>query len=315
MNAGLATDSAVGDFDAGFDGAEVKIDQRLHDAVSVFAAHGAERVPGRAARRGSDVSTSAPRSSMRRAPRSPARCKIDPQRIHFVAPYVGGGFGSKLGIHCRDDSGGARRARAERPVKVAMTRQQIFQLIGVRPTSSQRVRLGAERDGRLVAIGHDATMHTSPLGSLSNRRAVTRAALYAAPNRLTRHRLVPLDLPRGEDVRAPGEAPGLLALESAMDELAHALDMDPVELRIRNEPARPSRDRCAVQRAPSGRVHARRSTALRLGPPSGDARRACARADGWSAMAWPPQSACTSSCRPRRAFGWAPTASPSSCPT
>src|SRR5262249_34209762 len=108
---------------------------------------------------------------------------------------------------------------------------------GVRPTSSQRVRLGAERDGRLVAIAHDATMHTNPQEEFVETSALATRSFYAAPHRLTRHRLVPLDMLRGEDVRAPGEAPGLLALESAMDELAHALNMDPIELRIRNEPA------------------------------------------------------------------------------
>ena len=117
-----------------------------------------------------------------------------------------------------------------------MTRQQIFHLVGVRPTSSQRVRLGAGRDGRLVAIAHEVNMYTSPHEEYAEQTAATARGLYAAPNRLTRHRLTPLDLPRGEDVRAPGEAPGLLAVESAMDELAHALGMDPVELRIRNEP-------------------------------------------------------------------------------
>ena len=80
-------------------------------------------------------------------------------------------------------------------------------------------------------------MYSSPHSEYAEQTAATTRGLYAAPNRLTRHRLTPLDLPRGEDVRAPGEAPGLLAVESAMDELADALGMDPIELRIRNEPA------------------------------------------------------------------------------
>src|SRR5881397_188295 len=79
-------------------------------------------------------------------------------------------------------------------------------------------------------------MHTSPRAEYAEQTAATTRSLYAGPNGLTRHRLTPLDLPRGGDVRAPGEAPGLLAVESAMDELAHALGMDPIELRIRNEP-------------------------------------------------------------------------------
>ena len=109
-----------------------------------------------------------------------------------------------------------------------MTRQQIFHLVGLRPMTSQRVRLGAARDGRLVGARprrHHA--HESRSRSTPSRRATAARPLYAAPNRLTRHRLTQLDLPRGEDVRAPGEAPGLLAVESAMDELADALGMDP----------------------------------------------------------------------------------------
>jgi xanthine dehydrogenase YagR molybdenum-binding subunit len=139
------------------------------------------------------------------------------------------------------------------PVKIAMTRQQIFHLVGVRPTTRQRVRLGAGRDGRLIAVGHDVTMHTSPISEYAEQSATAARDLYTAPHRLTRHRLVPLDLPRGEDVRAPGEAPGLLAFESAVDELAHALGMDPIELRILNEPqvhpesGRPFSDRRLIE--------------------------------------------------------------------
>jgi len=117
----------------------------------------------------------------------------------------------------------------------------------------QPVRLGAGQDGRLVALGHDVTMYTSPISEYAEQSATAARDLYAAPNRLTRHRLVALDLPRGEDVRAPGEAPGLLGFESAVDELAHALGMDPIELRVLNEPkmhpetGRPFSDRRLVE--------------------------------------------------------------------
>lgn len=163
--------------------------------------------------------------------------RMDPARIHVIAPYVGGGFGSKLRVHAETILAAFAARALRRPVKVALTRQQTFQLTGVRPTSSQRIRLGAERDGRLVAIAHEATMATNRHSEYIEPTAATTRSLYAAPNRLTSHRLAPLDVLRGEDVRAPGEAPGLLVVESAMDELAHALGMDPVELRIRNEPA------------------------------------------------------------------------------
>src|SRR5947207_7772238 len=165
-----------------------------------------------------------------------ATLQIDPQRIQLVPPFVGGWFGSKLGIHAETFLAAFAARALKTPVKIAMTRQQIFHLLGVRPTTRQRVRLGAGRDGRLIALGHDVTMHTSPLSEYAEQSAASARGLYDAPNRLTRHRLTTLDVPRGEDVRAPGEAPGLHAFESAMDELAVALDMDPIELRIRNEP-------------------------------------------------------------------------------
>jgi xanthine dehydrogenase YagR molybdenum-binding subunit len=95
------------------------------------------------------------------------------------------------------------RTELKQPVKVVMTRQQIFQLLGLRPATSQRVRLGATRDGRMVALGHDVTMHTSPLAEFAEQTATSARPMYAAPNRVTRHRLTELDLPRGEDVRAP----------------------------------------------------------------------------------------------------------------
>jgi xanthine dehydrogenase YagR molybdenum-binding subunit len=129
----------------------------------------------------------------------------------------------------------AARALNE-PVKIVMARQQVFQLVGLRPISSHRVRLGATRDGQLVALGQDVTMSTNPDIEYAEQSALAARDLYAAPNRLTRHRLVTMNVPRGEDVRAPGDAPGLFTFESAMDELAHSLDMDPIELRVRNEP-------------------------------------------------------------------------------
>jgi xanthine dehydrogenase YagR molybdenum-binding subunit len=166
---------------------------------------------------------------------------------------VGGGFGSKLGIHSETILAAIAARALNQPVKIVMTRQQIFHLVGVRPATRQRVRLGAGPDGRLVAVGHDVTMHTSPISEYAEQSATAARDLYAAPNRLTRHRLVSLDLPRGEDVRSPGEAPGLLGFESAVDELAHALGMDPIELRVLNEPkvhpetGRPFSDRRLVE--------------------------------------------------------------------
>jgi xanthine dehydrogenase YagR molybdenum-binding subunit len=235
VNAGLATDSAVGNFDAAFAGAEVKIDQ-IYTTPYQFSQpmepHACMVVP-----QGEDLTVYVSAQMLAEARSAIASSlRTDPKRIHLVTPYVGGGFGSKLGIH-NETILAAFAARAlNQPVKIAITRQQIFHLVSVRPATSQRVRLGAGRDGRLVALGHDVTMHTSPLVEYAEQTATSARGLYAASNRLTRHRLVSLDLPRGEDVRSPGEAPGLHAFESAMDELAYALGMDPIELRILNEP-------------------------------------------------------------------------------
>ena len=232
---GIPTDSAVGNFDAGYNTAAVKIDQQYHTPYCFsqpMEPNACLAVP-----RGEDlvlyVSTQivdAARSSVANT------LKIDPQRIQIVSPYVGGGFGSKLSVHSETILAAIAARHLNRPVKVGLTRRQTFDDVGARPTSIQRIRLGAGRDGRLVAIAHDATMHTNPQEEFVETSALVTRSFYAAPHRLTRHRLVPLDMLRGEDVRAPGEASGLLALEFAMDELAHAINMDPIELRIRNEP-------------------------------------------------------------------------------
>ncbi|MFG2578973.1 xanthine dehydrogenase family protein molybdopterin-binding subunit [Streptomyces malaysiensis] len=242
VNAGLPTDTAVGDFDAGFAGAEVKVDQQYTTPYEFSLP--IEPNACMAEPRGEDLViyvscqiTDAARDSVA------STLRMAPERVHILAPFVGGGFGSKLGIHSETILAAFAARTLRRPVKVAMTRQQVFQLVGMRPTSSQRVRLGAGRDGRLSAIAHDVTMHTNPDIEYAEQTAATTRSLYAAPHRLTSHRLTALDLPRGTDVRAPGEAPGMLTVESAMDELADALRMDPVELRIRNEPTvDPERD-------------------------------------------------------------------------
>jgi xanthine dehydrogenase YagR molybdenum-binding subunit len=231
----IPTGTAVGDLDAGFDSAPVRIDVRYttpYELSQPMEPHACLVVPD-----GEDLIVHVSTQIVDAARASIAgTLQIDPERIHIITPYVGGGFGSKLRIHAETILAVFAARALRRPVKVALTRQQIFHLTGVRPTSSQRVRLGAQRDGRLVAIAHEVTMHTSRHSEYIEPTAAATRSLYAAPHRLTSHRLTPLDLPRGEDVRAPGEAPGLLVVESAMDELADALRMDPVELRIRNEP-------------------------------------------------------------------------------
>jgi xanthine dehydrogenase YagR molybdenum-binding subunit len=161
---------------------------------------------------------------------------IDPGQVHVQSPFVGGAFGSKVAAHAEVILASLATRQLQTPVKVAMTRQQVFQLVGNRAATRQRVRLGARSDGALVAIAHEADVAASPLLNYPEHAAVATRTMYAAPNRLTRHRVVQLDIEPPDDLRAPGESTGQLAPESAMDELAHALGVDPVELRIRNEP-------------------------------------------------------------------------------
>jgi xanthine dehydrogenase YagR molybdenum-binding subunit len=124
--------------------------------------------------------------------------------------------------------------RAGRPVKLELTRPQMFTLVGRRQDSMQHVRLGAGRDGRLTAIMHDSVAQTSPFGEYADANGAAARTLYACPNVATSHRLVRVNAPQPKPMRGPGEGTGSFALESAMDELAEALDLDPVELRLRN---------------------------------------------------------------------------------
>lgn len=155
--------------------------------------------------------------------------------IVISAPFVGGGFGSKLAVHADLMGAAVASKMTASPVKVVLTRRQMFGLTGVRPWQRQRVRLGARPDGHLVAIGHEALIYSNRNDPFVEQTATVTRSLYGAPNRLTRHLATHLDLPNGEAVRAPGEMTGLLAVEVAMDELAERLDIDPVELRLRND--------------------------------------------------------------------------------
>lgn len=161
---------------------------------------------------------------------------IDRDDVHLMTRYIGGGFGGK-GQTYDDLTLAALAARAlGRPVKTAFTRQQMMHGTIHRPATLQRVRLGADRDGRLNAFSLMTWTHCHREGAFTEHASNFARALYAAPHRLTGHRLVKLDLPGAGPMRAPGEASGTLSLECAMDELAEAIGLDPVELRIRNEP-------------------------------------------------------------------------------
>jgi len=159
------------------------------------------------------------------------------ERVRVISPHVGGGFGSKGTTRPHAILAAVAARAVGRPVKVALTRQQMFTLAGHRTPTIQRVELGAAADGRLTAVAHDVTEHTAVRTEFAEQTAACTRVMYGTPAMRTTHRLARLNVPAPSWMRAPGEAPGMYALESAMDELAVALGLDPVELRIVNDPA------------------------------------------------------------------------------
>jgi xanthine dehydrogenase YagR molybdenum-binding subunit len=168
---------------------------------------------------------------------------IEVDRIRMVSPYIGGGFGGK-GTILSDAVLAALAARkAGRPVKVALSRPLMFNNTTHRPATLQRIRIGATQAGKITAIGHESWSGNLPGGSAEQAVLGTRL-LYAGANRMTSMHLARLDLPEGNAMRAPGEAPGMMALEVAMDEMAEKLGLDPVAFRAMNDtqvdPEKPS---------------------------------------------------------------------------
>lgn len=227
-------DSAIGDFEKAFADAPVKIDvsyttpyqhqmpMEPHATMAVW--DGPQLTVHTAAQL-----TTSPQEGLART------FNMRKEDVRIITRYIGGGFGNKLPYYV-DATLAAMGARVlKRPVKVGLTRPQLFYLTSHRTASEQHLRLGADRDGRLTAYGQDALVQTASFDNYVEPVMLAARTLYAAPNRLTRHRLAKLDAPRSDSMRAPGDAIGLMALECAMDELAERLDLDPVELRLRND--------------------------------------------------------------------------------
>jgi xanthine dehydrogenase YagR molybdenum-binding subunit len=237
LNAGITTDTQLGNFEEAFAAAPVRIDATYTTAAEH---HNPMEPHATLALWSGDQLTlyTSTQTAVSIRDAVAATLRIPAERVRVVSRYVGGGFGSKLIAHA-DAVLAALAARVvNRPVKVAMTRQQMFGNAGHRPQMIQQIRLGAQPDGRLTASGHEVWSETARHEEFAEQTAAFGRSLYAAPNRLTRHRLVRMDVPAGEWMRAPGEAPGMLTFECAMDELAERLNLDPIELRIRNEPER-----------------------------------------------------------------------------
>ena len=165
-------------------------------------------------------------------------------KVRLISPYIGGGFGGKLFVRADAVMAALGARAAKRPVKVALQRPLIANNTTHRPATQQRIRIGAMKDGTITAIAHESGSGDLPDGGPETAVQQTKL-LYAGPNRMTAMRLAVLDLPEGNAMRAPGEAPGMMALEIAMDEMAEKLGMDPVAFRIKNDtqvdPEKPQR--------------------------------------------------------------------------
>jgi xanthine dehydrogenase YagR molybdenum-binding subunit len=161
---------------------------------------------------------------------------VPPENVRVISRFLGSGFGGKLWpwTHCMIAASAARNLN--RPVKLVVSRDMMFQNVGHRPRTQQRVRIGASSDGKLVSLMHDSLNHTSILDDYSEGCSEATAYSYSTPNLRATSALVRRNVGTPTSMRGPGAVPGLFALESAMDELAIKLNMDPVKLRLLNEP-------------------------------------------------------------------------------
>ena len=162
------------------------------------------------------------------------RFGIPPANVRVINPFVGGAFGSALRTWPHVTLAAMAARRAGRPVRLELTRRQLFTAIGYRPETQQRVALGAGLDGRLTAMIHEVTGQTSTYEEFAEGALAPAVTTYACPNRRTRYSLVPMNVSTPCPMRGPGWATGLIGQEMAMDELAEALKLDPIALRLRN---------------------------------------------------------------------------------
>ena len=222
---------------------------------------------------------------------------MKPGDVRVMSPFMGGGFGSGLRPQFQAVLAVLAARALQRSVRVVLTRQQMY-VVGYRPAMIQRVALGANRDGTLDVISHDAVTVTSRYEDFHRQETGWSGLLYKSEHAKYAHRLAHLDLATSCDMRAPSAAPALFALESAMDELAVGLKLDPMELRLRcysdrdqleNKPFPARRCANATDRAP------RRSA----GPSAIRSRAPCATAATWLAGAWRPESGKRCRCRSR----------------
>ena len=161
---------------------------------------------------------------------------IPAENVQVICPFIGGAFGTSLRTWPHVTLAAMAARQVGRPVKLVLTRKQMFFTTGHRPRTLQRVAFGATQGGKLTSVIHEGTAETSRYEQYAEALTPVSSYMYSCPDVRTRYRLLPLDAGTPTYMRAPGEASGVFALECAMDELAHALGIDPIELRRRNEP-------------------------------------------------------------------------------
>ena len=160
--------------------------------------------------------------------------QLDKDHVRVLSPFLGGGFGCKGFVWAHPVLAAVAARELRRPVKLVQTRQQMFSLNGHRAHTRQEFSLGADASGKLQAVRHLVTAHTSTVDEFVESAGLLTSMLYDSPNLQVTHKLVPINIGTPTPMRAPGESVGSFALECAMDELAYKVGIDPLELRLRN---------------------------------------------------------------------------------
>ncbi|RNL55779.1 xanthine dehydrogenase family protein molybdopterin-binding subunit [Pedobacter jejuensis] len=161
---------------------------------------------------------------------------LKPEQVRIVSPFIGGGFGSKGGQWANLILTAVAAKAISRPVKLALTRQQMFNSVGLRQQNIQKISLGATKEGKLISLAHETTTQTAIDNEFLEPCGDCSKIMYEVPNSLISYKVAPMNIILPTYTRGPGKSTGSFALESAMDELAHKLKMDPIELRLKNEP-------------------------------------------------------------------------------
>ena len=163
---------------------------------------------------------------------------LKPENVRIITPHIGGGFGAKGGMWSNLILSAVAAKVVKRPVKLALTRNQMFNSVGLRQRNHQKFRVSATKDGKITAISHETTTHGAIVNEFIEPCGDCTKLMYDAPNSLISYRITPMNVILPTFTRGPGKSTGSFALESAIDELAYKLKIDPIEFRLKNEPAK-----------------------------------------------------------------------------